>query len=257
MGFGDEVMVTGHVRQMYAHEPKKVRIDYGKSLWTFRQTEVFANNSKIAAPGEPYGQVYRARENGLRPYHTEKSKTRWKYNPHYRPLVGEFFFTEAERAAAHDLAGCVVINSHVKAGASPNKYWGAKPWMEFIRIARMAGHRLVDICPYEQGSFIADVVRVDTFRQACAALATAAGYVGHESGMHHAAAALGVPGVVIFGGFTPVELTGYEIHRNLGVTYENACGWRTPCEHCAREMAKIEPEQVLKELEASLADCSA
>ena len=143
MGLGDEVMVSGHVREMYDADPRrlKIRIDYGKPLWTFRQTDVFANNPKIAAPGEPHGQVYHARVGGLRPYHTSKSKERWAYNPEYRAPVGEFFFTDEERRAAPDLSGRIVINSKVKPGASPNKQWGADRWAEFARIAKLAGYR--------------------------------------------------------------------------------------------------------------------
>lgn len=247
MGLGDEVMVSGHVREMYAREPRPVRIDYGKPLWTFRQREVFANNPKIAAPDDGDAPVYRARVRGLRPYHTEKTKERWTYNPEYRAPVGEFFFTDEERRAAPDLSGRIVINSKVKPGASPNKQWGADRWAEFARIAKLAGYRLVELGPPGSASVV-EAVETATFREACAALATADAYVGHESGLHHAAAALGVRGVVIFGGFTPVELTGYAIHMNLGVTFEGACGLRIPCEHCAREMAKIEPELVLEAL---------
>lgn len=251
MGFGDEVMTSGHVREMYRRLPRRVRIDYGKPLWTYRQTEVFANNPKIAPPGDRDAQVYHARVHGLRPYHTLKTKERWTYNPDYRAPVGEFFFTEAEKAAAPNLAGCIVINTRVKPKASPNKHWGASRWIEFVRIARLAGHRLVELGSPGSGSLV-EPISTRTFRDACLALATADAYVGHESGLHHAAAALGIRGVVIFGGFTPVELTGYALHSNLGVSFEGACGFRLPCEHCAHEMAKIEPDWVLEELEAVL-----
>jgi hypothetical protein len=244
-------MVSGHVRAMYATLNRRVRVDYGKRLWTFRQTDVFLHNPKIAAPNDFEAPVYRARVNGLRPYHTFKTTEQWGYNLDYRPMVGELFFTEAEIAEAPNLRGCVVINNKVKPGASPNKDWGHGRWAEFLRLAREAGHRLVEICPPEYGSFV-ERVETRSFRQACAALRSATAYVGHESGLHHAAAALGVPGVVIFGGFTPIELTGYAIHRNLGVSLDDACGRRRPCPHCEAEMAKITPEQVLAELKAKL-----
>jgi len=100
----------------------------------------------------------------------------------------------------------------------------------------------------------ATLIPTEDFRLACAVLARARAYVGHEGGLHHAAAALGIPGVVIFGGFTPVELTGYAIHHNLGVSLAAACGMRMPCAHCAAAMADITPERVLRELAAVLGD---
>ena len=61
--------------------------------------------------------------------------------------------------------------------------------------------------------------------------------------MHHCAAAFGVPGIVIFGGFISPATTGYGCHVNL-FTGGEACGMRIPCEHCADAMRKITPEQV-------------
>jgi ADP-heptose:LPS heptosyltransferase len=94
------------------------------------------------------------------------------------------------------------------------------------------------------------LIVTEDFRTACAVLARAKAYVGHESGLHHAAAAVGVPGVVIFGGYTPIEVTGYPMHRNLGASMEDACGSRQPCDHCAAWMERITPEQVLAELKS-------
>ena len=59
---------------------------------------------------------------------------------------------------------------------------------------------------------------------------------------------LGTPAVVLMMGFTPVELTGYPLHRNLGASLGEACGMRVPCKHCAEWMASITPKRVLREL---------
>ena len=53
------------------------------------------------------------------------------------------------------------------------------------------------------------------FRAACAALAGARAAVLPEGGLHHAAAALDIPAVVIFGAMTSPANTGYASHVNL------------------------------------------
>ena len=54
-----------------------------------------------------------------------------------------------------------------------------------------------------------------SFRHALAILERARLYVGGEGGLHHGAAAVGVGGVVLFGGFVPPLVTGYAVHANL------------------------------------------
>jgi ADP-heptose:LPS heptosyltransferase len=188
---------------------------------------------------------------GVRPYHTAKSSTNFSFNLNYRADVGEIFFHDAELRYAESYKPQIVIQPKVKPKASPNKAWGDARWAEFIRLARAEGYDLVELGPRGTPSMVRLIVTED-FRTACAVLARAKAYVGHESGLHHAAAAVGVPGVVIFGGYTPIEVTGYPMHRNLGASMEDACGSRQPCDHCAAWMERITPEQVLTELKSVL-----
>ena len=62
--------------------------------------------------------------------------------------------------------------------------------------------------------------------------------------MHHAAAALGIDAVVLFGGFISPQITGYEYHANLtgGV---KACGNLYTCAHCRKAMDSISIDDVL------------
>ena len=64
-----------------------------------------------------------------------------------------------------------------------------------------------------------------------------------EGGLHHGAAALGVPAVVLFGGFIPPAVTGYADHANFtgGAT---ACGSLNKCLHCRDALEKITVEEV-------------
>lgn len=249
MGYGDDLMVSGRARVAQQTDPRKVRIVYrrGGARWS----PVWDHNPRIAS-FEASGDFQEIEARGLnnqRPYHTGKTVERWTYNLDFRPDAGEIYFTDAERAFGKSHRIEIAIEPTIKSGASPNKQWGFERWQEFARIASAAGFHLTQIGrvgtrPLQHSVLIA----IEGFRQTCAVLANARAYVGHEGGMHHAAAALGVPGVVIFGGFIATETTGYPIHRNLGVHVGDACGMRIPCEHCARVMAGITPEKVLAEL---------
>ena len=76
-----------------------------------------------------------------------------------------------------------------------------------------------------------------------------------EGGLHHAAAALSTPAVVIYGGFVSPVNMGYEgqvalyrPHRHDG----EPCGLRVPCEGCIAAMDGIAVETVAAALERLL-----
>ena len=70
-----------------------------------------------------------------------------------------------------------------------------------------------------------------------------------EGGLMHAAAALNIPSVIIFGGFSSPDNTGYDLHKNLYIGAE-PCGAREYCKHCASAMKKISPRLVTKKLKS-------
>jgi ADP-heptose:LPS heptosyltransferase len=253
MGYGDELMVSGRARVMQQTDPRKVLVTYqGAPKWS-RWASVWENNPRIAKAGERGDfQELQARDRvtNMRPYHLAKTPERWTYNPAFRADVGEIYFTEEEKAFGRPHVGAVILEPHIKPGASPNKDWGWARWNELALLVQQAGLRVMQVgaagTPVLNG---AELIVTPSFRLACAVLFQARAAILPEGGLHHAAAALGVPAVVIFGGFTPVELTGYALHRNLGVSVGEACGRRTPCAHCAVEMGKIAPARVMLELE--------
>lgn len=245
MGLGDDLMATGHIRGLQARDPRKVRIEYGKPLWS----EVFDNNPRIARPGEVGDfQVYRPRgRNGLRPYISAKSVQRWTWQD-YEPPVGELYFTERELDFARKVGPLgIVLEPLLKPKASPNKNWGEARWLELVRLLREARIEPAQLLP---NSVMAlprvRAVVTPTFRLAAAVLANARAAVLHEGGMHHAAAVVGTPAVVIYGGYISPRQTGYNLHTNL-FTGGEPCGRRFPCGHCARAMAEITPKQVFEE----------
>jgi len=66
--------------------------------------------------------------------------------------------------------------------------------------------------------------------------------------LHHTAAALGISGVVIFGGFVSPQVTGYDMHHNLFIGDGLGCGKRVKCLHCTDAMNRITPQMVIDPL---------
>ena len=240
--------VTGHVREMQLRDPRKVRLEYGKRLWN----EVFDHNPRIAHASDRDVQVYQARVNGLRPYASAKTESRWTWRD-YKPPVGELYFQPDELAYAEKFSPDVVIEPNLKGNASPNKHWGFTRWQALVGLMRAAGIRPVQLGPDGTRSMPGvEVIQTRNFRHACAVLSRARAAVVHEGGLHHGAAAVGVRAVVLYGGFISDRQTGYDMHVNL-FTGGEPCGMRTPCKHCADAMAKITPEMVMEELRKLLA----
>lgn len=252
MGYGDELMVTGRARTMQRTDPRRVLVTFqGVPRWG-QYAAVWENNPRFARPNEAGDfQELQARDKktNMRPYHLAKTDKQWTYNLDFRPEVGELYFTDAERAFGGQYPGRIIVEPHVKPGASPNKQWGWARWQAVADLLRKDGIRVTQLGP--AGTKLldgAELVPTPSFRMACAVLAGARACVLSEGGAHHAAAALGIPGVVIFGGYIAVETTGYPGHRNLGVHVGEACGMRTPCKHCAAVMASIAPEGVAESM---------
>jgi ADP-heptose:LPS heptosyltransferase len=94
-------------------------------------------------------------------------------------------------------------------------------------------------------------IQTRNFRHGCAVLKRARAAVVTEGGLHHAAAAVGTPAVVIYGGYISPAQTGYDGQVAL-FTGGEPCGMRLPCGHCADAMARITPEEVFERVMRTL-----
>jgi ADP-heptose:LPS heptosyltransferase len=182
----------------------------------------------------------------MRPYCASKSETKWTWRE-YKPIPGEIYFTEQERYLANQCHEAdVILEPSVKRSASPNKDWGFDNWQTLAHMLNERRLRVAQVGP--QGTSILNAARLivtPTFRVAAAYLSRVKAAVLPEGGLHHAAAAVGIRAVVIFGGYISDRQTGYDLHTNL-FTGGEPCGMRTRCQHCADAMAKIKPEEVAK-----------
>lgn len=246
MGYGDEIMASGEAARLYAARPVPVLIldRDGRP----RTHPLWNGNAKITADRRSAHQVL-INGSGARPYvdYARTTPERWAYTA-WAATPGEIVLTAAERDLARPV---VLVEPHTKDRASPNKRWPFERWQAVVD-ARPGW-------PWAQFSYgrrlLAGVepIACGSFRRALGVLSGALAYAGPEGGLHHAAAALGVPAVVVFGAHCLPANTGYAAHRNIWRDIPEAVGWRVENRAAQAAMASIAPEEVVDALDAILA----
>lgn len=255
MGIGDEIMASGHALAEHRRTGKRVRILdlHGRP----RADAMWQGLRFIAEPHEK-GDFTEIR-NGPQcrpyvayPFTIERGQrwTSWRARDH----VGVIALTQPERqaagAAVAALGEFVVIEPNLDPKSNPNKQWGHEKWARLAGLMLAAGVTVVQMGP-QPVRVAAGVryVRTRSFRAAAAVLERARAAVLPEGGLHHAAAALDVPAVVLFGGHIGPETTGYDGHVNIADGGEGSpCGRWLRCGHCADIWQRLEPEAVLEAL---------
>ncbi len=250
MGLGDWIMATAEARGLQKTDPRPVVAvnKRGHPTWS----EVFENNPRFAPKGTPISddvQVLSSRS-GNRPYIDYKKSTSsrwaWKNCP---PEPGEIYFSPEEQEKIDTkITSFIYVEPTIKDKAPPNKQWPFERWQQLVAIK---GRDWIQSGPQRSAEHMLGGVYQcvsHTFREALVTLARCHMYVGHEGAMHHAAAALGIPAVVIYGGFVSPAQTGYESQINLCSGGE-PCGRRVECAHCATSMRAITVRDVLDAIE--------
>lgn len=247
MGWGDELIATGQARVLQQTNPGKVVIQDRHGAQ--REHEMWRGNPRIATRSDRlHKPQFLANGPGVRPYIVAKTGRQWSWREFECP-VGEIYFSEDEKNFAAQFSPGVILEPNNKAKASPNKDWGFSNWQRLVELMLGAGIRPWQLGP--PGTRVlagAKIIHTPSFRHGCAVLARAKACVLPEGGLHHAAAAVCVPAVVIYGGFISPKQTGYASQVNL-FTGGEPCGMRIPCEHCKRAMVAITPTMVLEELQ--------
>lgn len=240
-----------------------VRIAFGDGRtirWSPQAHEIYRNNPNVAPPGSEGARDLEWRRyfgGGNRGY-ARGGGGKFIFNPSFRAPRGEFFFDAAETAAAGAFgSGFIVIDGYIPPKPqSQNKKWGNYPHVAAHLAAEGRDIRQFRR-PGQCDGLIPGVKTVETpnFRAAAAVLANAALYIGPEGGLHHAAAAVRTPAVVLFGGFISPQTTGYDGHANL-FTGGQACGSLRTCDHCRQAMARITTEMVIEAAQAMLGEAT-
>lgn len=244
MGYGDELMGSGIAKDYMRRYRRRTAFGTdGRVRWSPQAHEIFRNNPNVVKPDEdvPENVIWVPHYQGNRLYHRGRTETRWIYNPQFRAKLGEIFFDTREMAMRAPL-GIVIVEPNVKAVA-PNKQWPFEYYQQITHELKRRGYEIGQF----RGSRLLDgaaILETRTFREAVAMMRSARLFIGPEGGLHHGAAAVGLKAVVIFGGFTPIDQTGYDIHYNV-FAGDEPCGSLRPCAHCVETMKSIPMDFVL------------
>lgn len=252
MGWGDNLMATGLAKGAHARGKKIAFGDGNRIIWDQHSQEVFKWNPNIAAPG-------RERDSCIEwiPFHkghriyNRQDGDRWIWNMGFRPTPGEVFLDDIEKKAGRRYGSGFVLIEPQSArwkSVAANKDWGRHNFLAVAERLQGAGYKVCQFISDKGSPLLPGVVGLasSSFRDAVSILSNAAMYIGSEGGLHHAAAAVNIPAVVLFGGFIPPKVTGYPTHANLTGGAE-ACGSLKPCEHCRKAMERITVEEVVEE----------
>lgn len=238
MGLGDWVMSSAAVKEINEKTGQKVFLGDGKNC--FIDEQVFANNPRMATPKEKGIWVADYAEN--RPYisRVDHERKRVFYNDDFSPKTGEIWLTDKEKRNL-PVGPYVVIEPNVKESMAHtvNKAW---PYWEELKRLDLPFMQLGD--SYKAPLF--RHTRTKTFRHAMAVLSNAKLFVGTDGALHHAAAALGIPAVVIWTGYSSPRHLGYEGHVNIHDGSDPCGTFGKVCPHCLRKAAAISPEQVMQ-----------
>lgn len=236
------------------------RIAFGdgrRIIWHNNAHQIYQGNPNVVPPGSvrDRGIAWISYYQGSRLYGTPRPGG-WRWNKDFRAIPGEMFFTPQEitRAADKMPAGAVLIEPHVKPTAV-NKRWPFDRYQYVANRLLSDGHLVAQFNYGEQMLTGVRSIPSPDFRTSVAMLARCSLYIGPEGGLHHGAAAVGTPAVVIFGGFIHPMTTGYATHVNL-FGADEACGNIGQCQHCRYAMHAIAAEQVYEAAKGILNETS-
>ena len=238
MGLGDWIMASGDAKEANERTGKKVKLGDGVKM--FLDNQVFANNPRMANNTET-DVVWVKNYQGHRPYLKGTENGRLLFNDDYKPIQGEIYFSNKEQRIIDQIKGdYIIVEPNVKQTFihTVNKAWHG--WEDLLK-HDLPWMQLGDATVKKYTNWL----ETANFRDALQVLSKAKLFVGTDGGLHHAAAALGIPSVVIWTGFTSPRHLGYDTHRNIHDGSEPCGTYDSVCQHCLLKSKAITVEQVL------------
>lgn len=250
MGFGDTIMSIGEAKRLHQQTGQRVLI-VGRDGRPVK-SDLFVGVPYIIDGRPNSGESYQRLVNGsgVRPYIASKTPERWVWRK-YKPTPADIVFTPSELDFADRYRGHVMVEPNVKSIGHDNKAWPAPRWRELVQALAAGGISTIQCVPGGVTPLTDRGALTPSFRYAAAVLSVSRAFIGTEGGLMHAAAAVGVPGVILWSGFIGPENTGYDMHRNLRHT-DKSCGLRTNCDHCRAAMERITVTEAVANLKEIL-----
>lgn len=269
MGMGDEIMATGDARVL--NEKTGLQVVIFDRSDRPRWHPIFDNNPRLIRPGlfdpgsphaivksgagrRPYADYVAIEALGAKATQSRDRKAlrraagRLCFNHSYRAPKGEIYFDAKEKGFGASFLNrtgrYIVIEPNVK-GRVPGKQWGWAKWQALADIL-LKYHTVIQIGA--KGPSLDGIVFTITPdpRVGLSILSNAWGVICPEGGLHHAAGALDVPGVVLFAGRTPPEMMSYDSLMTLSTRHpQGACGVEhQDCPLCRQWFNDLDPTVV-------------
>ncbi len=263
MGLGDELLAVGEAETLHRQTGRQVAI--GHSLRRLVHSSMELGCPWVVQPGEPTnGAVLLRNVPRRRPYidYKRTNARRQVLIPSFRPTPGRLFFTDEEEgwASHHDMAGAVVIEPHVKGTFSAeNKAWPWHHWHTLVVMLRDDGAHVVQMSKAGKAllRYTAWLPDGGLVRRALCGMSHARVVVTSEGLLHHAAAGMGLPAVVLWGDHHDPRILGYPGQTHIQSPEHGLyCGALVPCEHCTEAMESITPEMVFAAVTSASAQVS-
>jgi hypothetical protein len=254
MGYGDQLMAAGQAQTIFDADRSRGPILLVDITGRPRWNPVWLHNPAVAVPGTEPGlrQLVTGRDALpyiVNPYSLDTGWrwTDWRAQDHR----GRLYLTGDERVHGYRLRkwhGPFILLEPT----AERKHVNRRPPREFwerlaMRLAHVTRLPIVQLAhaDAERLPHIVDYVAHATFREACGILQSAAVLVSTEGGLPHAAAALGVRAVVLWGGNVSCANLGYPEHENLVDDQPGTpCGMLKSCDHCARAWVRLSVDRV-------------
>lgn len=219
---------------------------------------IWQGNPAIVAPGDSIdGALHLQSGPDCRPYiiYPFSEETGWTFNTAFkcRDHIAKLYLTDQEKQRGADALAkygpYVLIEPFTK---HQNFRWPIERWTALV--AACPDLTVVQHMHKESLAVYGAHQEPATFREACGLVAAADVYVRSESGLCHAAAALGIPQVTLFGGCMDPEVMGYYPKQFVirDTSAGSPCGSWKPCAHCRDAMGRITVEQVADALSGQL-----
>lgn len=260
MGWGDEIVAAGQAQRLFDADPSR-RVAICDQAGIVRWHEIWDGNTIIAKPEDvARGESVHILRSGphCRPYiaYPFTKDTGWTFNKAFRcrDHVARICLTPAERArgeaALMRYGPYILIEPYTK---HENFRWPLDRWADLVASCpdlTFVQHTHGDVPLTIRGAHPEQA----TFREACGLIASCDVYARSESGLCHAAAALGCRTVTLFGGCMDWDVMG-GYPNQIGLVDEgpgSPCGSWLPCAHCAAAIDRISVDHVIAALRHSL-----
>ncbi len=254
MGFGDAIMASALVRGFHAQGKLAAFFspdgNHRRIKWTGVCEDILAYNPNVAKPAQETkaNLIWLPHYKKVFPYcryDGQQRKYIWNYN--FKAEPGEIFFAPND-VMPRVSEPFIIIEPNVawQRSSNINKDWGEGKYEALTKALVAHGCTVVQCIHSNSRRKLrgAQQIVTTTFRQAIRIMANASLAIVPEGGNHHAAAAVSVPAIVLWGAWSPPQTMGYASQIKLTGQEQLGCGNTDLCPHCRAAFAGIGVEEV-------------